>query len=217
MNIADQIPKEFADANEVRPTLDQIGLRHGTDKASSFHGYLDTYARYFEPLRDQPVELLEIGIAGGASLRMWHEYFHNGNIIGIDHNEQFVDDFKSTPGVDALLGDVKDKQLWERMASSGQKFDIVIDDGGHYSDQIIDAFNGAWPLLKPGGLYCVEDLHQIYAQEIAHGATATAFDFFQEKLHQMHERGAGQCGRPQGYSDIAWMHWYKSLLLIGKR
>lgn len=200
-----------------RPTLTELGNKHGTDK-SSFHGFTDIYARYFEPLRDKPIKLLEIGIAGGASMRMWLEYFQNAEVLGIDHCSDFAHHNLGPRGFQ-LHGDVRHKKLWEKLADreSGWQFDIVVDDGAHYSDAIIEAFNGAWPLLKPGGLYCVEDLHFLYAQEIGHGAKSTAFDFFQEKMHQMHERGAMQCGRPQGYSDIKFMHWSKSLLIMGKR
>jgi RHS repeat-associated protein len=61
-------------------TLDEIGLKFGTDKSSIYHNYLPFYERY----RNEPMKLLEIGVAGGASLAMWTEYFPNSAIVGAD-------------------------------------------------------------------------------------------------------------------------------------
>ena len=66
------------------PTLDALGLKHGTDKSSSGHDYLSFFDAFFAPLRDLPVTLLEIGVYKGASLRTWEEYFPRGKIIGVD-------------------------------------------------------------------------------------------------------------------------------------
>ncbi len=64
------------------PTLDALGLKHRTDKASSGHDYLTFFDSFFAPLRDQPITLLEIGVFNGASLRTWEEYFPRGKIVG---------------------------------------------------------------------------------------------------------------------------------------
>jgi hypothetical protein len=41
-------------------------------------------------------------------------------------------------------------------------FDVVIDDGSHLSCDIVSAFLSYFPLLKPGGVYVVEDTHALY-------------------------------------------------------
>ena len=45
---------------------------------------------------------------------------------------------------------------------AGSAGGVVMDDGGHTSEQIITSFNGLWHLVKPGGLYCIEDLGVAY-------------------------------------------------------
>jgi hypothetical protein len=50
-------------------TLDVIGLKHGTDKASSGHNYLEFYESFFAPLRENQLTVLEIGVYQGASLK----------------------------------------------------------------------------------------------------------------------------------------------------
>lgn len=196
----------------MRENLSSIAARHGTDKAT-LHGYTDIYERYFEPLRDQPIKLLEIGVAGGASLRTWLEYFPNAEVIGFDHNPEYVKGEYGERGA-ALCKEVTDPETWKWAKDCCYAFDIVIDDGGHFSTQIMAAFAGAWPLLKPGGIYAIEDTHAVHANE--EGINAKLWMWLESLIHTMNEHGAGQCGRPTE-SDIAFVHLYKSLVIIGKR
>ena len=57
---------------------------HG-DKGTA-HSYIEHYYEYaFKPYRNKNINLLEIGIAQGQSLRMWREYFSpDSRIIGYD-------------------------------------------------------------------------------------------------------------------------------------
>ena len=63
--------------------LKKIFDKHGTDK-SIYHEYYEPYEENFEHLRDKEINLLEIGIRDGNSLRAWKEYFPNSNIYGMD-------------------------------------------------------------------------------------------------------------------------------------
>ena len=40
--------------------------------------------------------------------------------------------------------------------------DVVIDDGSHISQHVIKSFEILYPMLNPGGLYFIEDLHTSY-------------------------------------------------------
>ena len=62
--------------------LTSISEIYKTDKLE--HGYTAFYEKYFENIRDQKLQILEIGIADGKSLLMWSDYFKNSTIIGID-------------------------------------------------------------------------------------------------------------------------------------
>ena len=65
-------------------TLDEIGLRYGTDKASSGHKYLAHYERVLTPLRDDAFTMIEIGGLNGASLQMWRDFFPSATIVCVD-------------------------------------------------------------------------------------------------------------------------------------
>ena len=51
--------------------------------------YLPMYHRHFKKFRGKAINLLEIGLLGGGSLKMWRKYFGNkANIYGVDIGPQ---------------------------------------------------------------------------------------------------------------------------------
>ena len=71
-------------------SLREIAIDMQTDKEAS-HFYSAPYDHHFGHLRNRPIKVLEIGIGGyadpsegGASLRMWQEYFPQAEITGLD-------------------------------------------------------------------------------------------------------------------------------------
>lgn len=151
-------------------SLEQIASRHDTDKPQS--GYVARYARFFEPLRDKPVRLLELGVFRGGSLRMWSEYFPAGTIVGMDLSPNplgtmpprthFV---QGSQDDIVLLDDVR-----ERYAPDG--FDIVIDDAAHIGTIARTSFLNLFGRhLKPQGLYVIEDWGTGYWASWPGGAT----------------------------------------------
>lgn len=139
-------------------SLHDIGLRHGTDKAWH-HGYTHRYAPLFEPLRDQPVRLLELGVKDGASLRMWREYFPKGTIFGLDIEPVVV------PNCTVFVGDQSDRTVIGNAGDNCGPFDIIIDDASHISSKTIQSWELLYPYLRPGGYYVVEDTHSAYHEQ----------------------------------------------------
>lgn len=153
-------------------TLDQICIEHGADKGSTHpvkgHDYARCYASAFDSRRNDPIKLLEIGVGGGESIRTWMEYFHNARIFGVDivHSTNIL----NTPGPSPynrytfMTGDQSNEEFWKRVIEAyGPSWDIIIDDGGHSSQQIVTTFKMMWPHITPGGFYCIEDLNCAYS------------------------------------------------------
>lgn len=143
--------------------LNDIGLKHNTDKAF-FHKYLDFYEQHL-PDRTFKGRLLEIGVMDGASLRMWREYYPNAEIIGIDIEDKshlYNDDWKVPKTIDIRQIDGTDPKQTAELGL----FDIIIDDGSHYTKDQQKSFKHLfYNQLTPGGFYIVEDLHTSYRKE----------------------------------------------------
>jgi hypothetical protein len=162
-------------------SLTTIANYHASDKGTLHgrnpwplpgHNYTSIYETYFSPLREEPVHLLEIGIGvdgpgalgttvfgrnpGGASLKMWRDYFPHGRVYGIDLNEAT---FVECERITTFIGDQGSRDSLSRIAKEiGRQFDIIIDDGSHASVHQQITLGTLFPHLKPGGLFVIEDL-----------------------------------------------------------
>jgi hypothetical protein len=148
-----------------RNDLSQLATLFGTDKWGA-HWYTQHYQRYFYPLKKKRLNILEIGVGGyensgqgGESLRMWKTYFRNSQIIGIDIHDKSR--FREKR-IDIHQCDQTSKEALSQLANKYGGFDIIIDDGSHINDHVIKTFHILFPLLRPGGIYAVEDIQTSY-------------------------------------------------------
>jgi trans-aconitate methyltransferase len=137
----------------VTESLDDLGIKHNTDKSSKVHDYLGHYEHHLAPLRPgDGVVLCEVGVLEGDSVRMWAEWLPQAQVIGVDI------DLRQVRNVSALPGNVRLVQSgitdWQAPPES---FDVLIDDGSHLDWQVADVMVRFWPALRPGGFLVVED------------------------------------------------------------
>lgn len=149
-------------AELVTPSLDDLAHKYQTDKGTqpvesglSPKSYTLLYEKLFSPLRDQPIRLLELGVAKGYSLLMWEEYFSEGKIFGIDINPATM---LHTDRIQTFCGSQSDLVFLSAIYPDLGSLDIIIDDGGHKREQQSGSFQILWGLLRPGGFYAIEDL-----------------------------------------------------------
>lgn len=131
----------------------------GTDK-NTIHSYVENfYEDKFLTYKDKNVSLLEIGIQGGASLKLWKEYFSNCNkIVGVDISEENVHpNYKNIPGVEYFFGDAYSDEIVNQL----DNFDIIIDDGPHSENSQIIFIEKYLPKLNSGGILIIEDVQNI--------------------------------------------------------
>ncbi len=148
-----------------RNDLSRLALLFKTDKWGA-HWYTQHYERYFGPLKNKPLNLLEIGVGGyefldegGASLRTWKAYFRKGRIVGIDLYDK---SHFSERRIDIRQCDQTDADALLRLSNEYGGFDIIIDDGSHLNEHVIKTFRVLFPLLRPNGIYVVEDIQTAY-------------------------------------------------------
>ena len=149
--------------------LTKLANKWGTDKGDFegwCHNYTPLYNELFESLLDGHVRMLEIGVADprfpGAGIKMWRDYFPDLFFVGYDINpeaKQFEEE-----KINVFIGDQNNPEDLQRCIDTyGGNFDIIMDDGSHYSEHILTSFKHLFPHLKPGGYYIIEDLHSVYS------------------------------------------------------
>ena len=137
---------------------DLLALGKQFKSTKEWTGFLEIYSKYFEDYKDKEINILEIGIDKGESLKIWRKYFSKAKICGID----IIDiDFK-IEGVDIIKADQTDKKALKEICEKYKNFDIIIDDGSHRSKQIIISLNFLFDYLNNNGLYVIEDLQTSY-------------------------------------------------------
>jgi len=136
--------------------LYKIANKYSSSK--SYMEYFETYYSFFLPFKYRKINILEIGVLDGESLRIWRDFFPNANICGFDIEKKNV----NIPNVDIRFGDQTDVKFLGEIINDYKKFDIIIDDGSHISKHIIRTFTYLFDYLNENGLYVIEDLQTSY-------------------------------------------------------
>jgi capsular polysaccharide biosynthesis protein len=177
--IRERLRRSVQPAEAPRPSLNEIGLATGTDKASTVHDYLGVYERNLGHLRDRDFLLVEIGVHQGASVKMWESFFSRARIIGVDINascRRFRND-----RIRIRIGDQGNPELLQSLARRRPL--VVIDDGSHQWHHQVQAFRAFWPHLPPGGVFIIEDIHTSFGRyKPVYGKAGgpTGYDFIAE-------------------------------------
>ena len=139
--------------------------KYQTDKWTDHYYVQDLYEPLFEQFQNKKVNVLEIGVWNGESMKLWHDYFVNAkNIVGIDI---FVrSSFKEVSGwlkdYDVKLHEFnshKDTDKFNEFTDTYKEgFDIIIDDGSHWYENQINTYKKFKDLMNPGGVYIIEDI-----------------------------------------------------------
>jgi hypothetical protein len=154
--------------------------------------YITQYDNVLGRFRENPVDLLEIGVQNGGSLEIWGKYFPNAtNIIGCEIDPRCARLEFADPRISMVIGDANDDGVKKKIHDISSHFDLIIDDGSHFTSDIVKSFAKYFPLVKDKGLYIIEDLHASYWNEYG-GGLLYAFSAVQflklliDILHQEH-------------------------------
>jgi hypothetical protein len=206
------------------PSLCELSVRFGSDKWGA-HWYAPHYERHFAPYRQQRIRLLELGIGGyrapdqgGASLRMWRQYFSRGLIHGLDLFDKSALD---RPRLTTVQGDQADPEFLAGLAARIGPLDIVIDDGSHLSADVLTSFKALFPLLAPGGLYVIEDLQTSFWPGWNGGRTglddpATSVGFLKTLVDGLHHRERDGVPPSELDETVTGLHVYHNIAFIEK-
>ena len=135
-----------------------------SDKGS-VHSYIPVYEKLLAPYRETALNVLEIGLFKGDSLRMWEQYFTRAAVLGIDCSvtpHGGMADLRPMieEGWRIEIFDAENINEVEGRFSR-YKFDVIIDDAGHHIEQQLNLYSIWKNYLADGGMYIVEDVQDI--------------------------------------------------------
>lgn len=111
------------------------------------------------------INILEIGIQYGYSLKLWEDYFTNANIYGIDIANQLKVSYDSRVHTEFMNG-YSDEAI-RYFKNLNIKFDIIIDDGPHTIETQNYVCKNYKQFLNSNGILIIEDVH-LTTYEILH-------------------------------------------------
>ena len=185
--------------------------------------YLEIYDRHFSKFVGKRPRILEIGVYGGGSLEMWNNYF-NGEceIYGVDidiQTKQHVAKLNAQ-NIQVDIGDQQNREFWKEYIKDKQKFDIIIDDGGHTMQQQIVTFEEIYDHVNEGGVYLCEDLHTSYWSDYGGGykKSDTFIEYsknFIDMLNVHHIRDDHNNDAFRKFRDVTKsIHYYDSVIVL---
>jgi hypothetical protein len=219
-----------SDKTDLSPAeIDEISRQHDNELAQLFFRhqgritqkwihYLGLYDRYLSRFRGRPFRMLEIGVNRGGSLQLWREYFGKDAVIfGVDLNPECTD--LADPPTQIRIGSQADPAFLRSVVTEMGAPDVIIDDGSHVASHQRVSFETLFPLLAPGGIYVIEDMHTAYWRgewEGGYKRRGTAVELVKQLVDDMHGWWHRHSETTAKKEDIAAIHVHDSITFIEK-
>lgn len=212
--------------------LNQIATYRGTDKSSEIHNYCEKYEKYLPFKRDDEINMLEIGVLNGDSLRTWKDYFFKATILGIDINPDCKQ--HESPRISVEIGSQFDGNFLFTTSNKYGPFDMILDDGSHINEHVIYSFQQLWGSVKSGGVYVVEDVGTAYWEDYGGGfrREGTSVEYFKKLCDDVNFKGVLNFNKPNVHArredwcgenvtdcvtDIESINFLNGIIIITKR
>jgi hypothetical protein len=175
----------MSDDHDRHSDVYKMFMRSTGKSIHKWHHYFEYYQRFLSPYRNTKLTFLEIGVNRGGSLRMWSQFFGpQARAVGIDVDPSCAS--HAADGLEIRIGDQANPTFLRQLIAEYGRFDIVIDDGGHKSNQQITSFQYLYDVCDK--VYIVEDTHTSYwpgYQDRPDGQTFISFA--KARIDQLHE------------------------------
>jgi hypothetical protein len=143
--------------------LSSLADNNRTDKNTT-HSYLDLYERLLSNKKDTAINVLEVGIHVGGSIKLWHDYFQNATVHALDvmninsvwdvlKNNDRIKLYTSTNAYD-------ENAFKENFLDKNIKCDFMLDDGPHTLESMIHFIRLYSQLMTDNGILIIEDVQQ---------------------------------------------------------
>ena len=130
-----------------------------SDKGSKEHNYTKIYYSLFKEKKFEELNVFELGIAFGASLRGWKQFFPNSKIYGGDceinnlFEEKNIKTYLVNQNIETTI-----HNLWNNQDLKHIELDIIIDDAEHNIESNLFFLKHSFHKLKKSGIYVIEDI-----------------------------------------------------------
>ena len=128
-----------------------------TDK-NTVHSYIDLYESLMHAKKNSATMILEVGIHRGGSIKLWHDYFTNATVYGIDIQKEVWSELQNKDRIKLLLNQNAYDQTFFQDQISDKRFDIVLDDGPHTLQSMLTFVKMYSSVLKEDGILIIEDV-----------------------------------------------------------
>lgn len=153
--------------------LMDIHTKYSTDKGTD-HNYIDVYDELLAKYQSMKgINVLEVGVFTGGSLKMFNEYFDHAIIYGIDpfirtDNDALSKEFLKNGATcleTKLMEDLKSydrikivKGYSQSVLMGDTEFAVIIDDGDHRPKTQFETFINLEQYVTADGVYIIEDI-----------------------------------------------------------
>ena len=132
-----------------------------TDKNTT-HSYIELYESLLHSKKLTAKNVLEVGIQRGGSIKLWHDYFANATIYGLDtmNEEHLWDEIKNKDRI--ILYCSHDayniEKFFYTFLDKDIKFDLILDDGPHTFNSMKIFIQLYSQIMSDDGILIIEDL-----------------------------------------------------------
>jgi hypothetical protein len=132
---------------------------NSSDK-EAYHKYISNfYSEKFSKFKNKNINILEIGILYGDSLKLWDDFFTDAKIYGVDIQNRVKHQYSDK--VNLIFENAYSEDFLEKIKKNNLYFDIIIEDGPHTLDTQSFFLSRFSEILKKqqGSMLILEDVY----------------------------------------------------------
>ena len=132
-----------------------------TDK-NTVHSYLELYQSLLFSKKETAKHVLEVGILNGGSIKLWHDFFVNAIVYGLDviSKEEVWSELQNNKRIVLhTSNDAYNEEFFRNnFLNKNIKCDFMLDDGPHTLESMIQFIKLYSQIMTDDGILIIEDV-----------------------------------------------------------
>ena len=142
-------------------SLEELVDNSRSDK-NTIHSYLPLYQKLLISKKETALNVLEVGIYHGGSIKLWSDFFTNANVYGLDimNNDDVWEGIKNKDKIILYSSSNEyDPDFFiTHFLNKNIKCDFMLDDGPHTLDSMIQFIKLYSQIMTGDGILIIEDV-----------------------------------------------------------